>query len=134
MGWGWYYLSTVLDDYARYIIAWMLRTSMQAVDVMETLGLARAKTGIDQVRVVHRPRLLSDNGPCYVSGELTDYLETHKIAHTRGTPYHPMTHGKIERYHRSMKNVVKLEKYYSPWELETRHRPLRRRLQSPTPA
>ena len=110
VGWGWYYLSTVLDDYARYIIAWMLRTSMQAVDVMETLDLARAQTGIDQVRVVHRPRLLSDNGPCYVSGELADYLETHKIAHTRGAPYHPMTQGKIERYHRSMKNVVKLEK------------------------
>ena len=72
VGWGWYSLSTVLDDYARYIIAWMLRTSMQAVDVMETLDLARAKTGIDQVRVVHRPQLLSDNGPCYVSGELAD--------------------------------------------------------------
>ena len=118
VGWGWYYLSTVLDDYARYIIAWMLRTSMQAADVMETLDLARAKTGLDRVRVVHRPRLLSDNGPCYVSGELAEYLETHKIAHTRGAPYHPMTQGKIERYHRSMKNVVKLEKYYSPWELE----------------
>ena len=75
--------STVLDDYARYIIAWMLRTSMQAVDVMETLDLARAKTGIDQVRVVHRPRLLSDNGPCYVSGELADYLETHSWRRSR---------------------------------------------------
>ena len=29
-----------------------------------------------------------------------------------------MTQGKIERYHRSMKNVVKLENYYYPWELE----------------
>ena len=69
VGWGWYYLSTVLDDYARYIIAWMLRMSMLAADVKETLDLARAKTGIDRVRVVHRPRLLSDNEPCYVSGE-----------------------------------------------------------------
>ena len=118
VGLSWYYLSTVLDDYARYIIAWMLRTSMQAADVMDTLDLARAKTGIDQVRVVHRPRLLSDNGPCYVSGELAEYLETHRITHTRGASYHPMTQGKIERYHRSMKNVVKLEKYYSLWELE----------------
>ena len=143
VGWGWYYLSTVLDDYARYIIAWMLRTSMQAADVIETLDLARAKTGIDQVRVVHRPRLLSDNGPCYVSGELADYLETHKMAHTRGAPYHPMTQSKIERYHRSMKNVVKLEKYYSPWKLEraiTRfvdhynHRRLHEALDNVTPA
>ena len=118
VSWGWYYLSTVLDDYARYIIAWALRTSMQAADVIETLELARAKTGIDQVRVVHRPRLLSDNGPCYVSGELAAYLERHRMPHTRGAPYHPMTQGKIERYHRSMKNVVRLEKYYSPWELD----------------
>ena len=72
VGWGWYYLSTVLDDYSRYIIAWMLRTSMQAADVMETLNVARAKTGVDHVRVVHRPRLLSDNGPCYVSGGRRD--------------------------------------------------------------
>ena len=40
------------------------------------------------------------------------------MEHTRGAPYHPMTQGKIERYHRSMKNVVKLEHYYYPWELE----------------
>jgi len=118
VSWGWYYLSTVLDDYSRYIVAWTLRTSMQASDVTETLDLARAATGVDQVRVEHRPRLLSDNGPCYVSTKLATYLETHQLTHTRGAPYHPMTQGKIERYHRSMKNSVKLEKYYSPWELE----------------
>jgi len=72
-GWGWYYLSTVLDDYARYIVAWLLRTSMQTSDVTDTLDLARAKTGLDHIRVIHRPRLLSDNGPCYVSRELADY-------------------------------------------------------------
>ena len=118
VGWGWYYLSTVLDDYSRYILAWKLGTTMKAVDVTETLDLARANAGVEQVRVLHRPRLLSDNGPCYLSGELATYLERHGIAHTRGAPYHPMTQGKIERYHRSMKNVVKLDNYYSPWELE----------------
>ena len=101
----------------RYIVAWTLRTSMQTTDVTETLDLARAKTDIDHIPVAHRPRLLSDNGPCYVSGDLASYLETHGLGHTRGAPYHPMTQGKIERYHRSMKNVVKLEKYFSPWEL-----------------
>ena len=35
-----------------------------------------------------------------------------------GAPYHPMTQGKIERFHRSMKNVVKLQNYFMPWELE----------------
>ena len=91
---------------------------MKTSDVTETLDLARAKAGVDRVKVVHRPRLLSDNGPCYVSGELQTYLGRHGMEHTRGAPYHPQTQGKIERYHRSMKNVVKLDKYYSPWELE----------------
>jgi putative transposase len=118
VGWGWYYLSTVLDDYSRYILAWTLTTTMAATDVATTLDLARAKAGVDRVAVRHRPRLLSDNGPCYVSGELATYLATHGLTHTRGKPYHPMTQGKIERYHRSMKNVVKLEHYYSPWALE----------------
>jgi len=118
VSWGWYYLSTVLDDYSRCILAWKLSTTMGAADVTETLDLARAATGVDSVRVKHRPRLLSDNGPCYVSGQLRDYLAEHGMRHTRGAPYHPMTQGKIERYHRSMKNVVKLENYYMPEELE----------------
>jgi len=116
--WGWYYLSTVLDDFSRYIIAWKLTSTMGAEDVTETLDQALAVSGADQVRVRHRPRLLSDNGPAYVSGELRDYLQARGMTHTRGAPYHPQTQGKIERYHRSMKSVVKLENYYFPGELE----------------
>ena len=118
VGWGWYYLSTVLDDYSRYIIAWKLTTSMAADDVKQTLDAAIENTGVNEITVKHRPRLLSDNGPCYISSELKDYLSKYQMQHTRGAPYHPMTQGKIERYHRSMKNVVKLEHYYYPWELE----------------
>jgi putative transposase len=70
------------------------------------------------VRVKHRPRLLSDNGPTYVSGELREYLKKRKWDHTRSRPYHPQTQGKIERWHRTTKNVVKLQHYYFPWELE----------------
>ena len=116
--WGWYYLSTVLDDFSRYIIAWKLSSTMGATDVKDTLDQAIAVTGVDQIRVKHRPRLLSDNGPAYLSGELRDYLGERHMAHTRGAPYHPQTQGKIERYHRTMKNVVKLQHYYFPWELE----------------
>ena len=65
-----------------------------------------------------RPRLLSDNGAAYISGELRDYLEDRGMDHTRGRPYHPMTQGKIERYHRSMKNVVTLRNYTIPQNLE----------------
>ena len=84
----------------------------------ETLDNALAITGVEKVQVQHRPRLLSDNGSAYVSGELRDYLGARGMAHTRGAPYHPQTQGKIERYHRTMKNVVKLQHYYFPWELE----------------
>ena len=86
--------------------------------VTETLDEALAITGADQVKVRHRPRLLSDNGPAYLSSELRDYLSDRRMKHTRGRPYHPQTQGKIERWHRTMKNVVKLENYYFPGELE----------------
>ena len=117
-GWGWYYLSTILDDFSRFILAFKLTNTMSALDVQDTLQMALDKTGLDHVLVQHRPRLLSDNGSCYVSGKLKTFLESKRIEHTRGAPYHPMTQGKIERYHRSMKNVVKLQNYYYPWELE----------------
>ena len=116
--WGWYYLSTVLDDYSRYILAWKLSPTMASSDVEETLNMALKQSGMENVRVRHRPRLLSDNGPAYLSKELKKFLSRKNIQHIRGAPYHPMTQGKIERWHRSMKNVVKLENYYSPSELE----------------
>ena len=56
-------------------------------------------------------------GPCYISGELSDYLNDNGIAHTRGRPYHPQTQGKIERWHRSMKNQILLNNYYLPGKL-----------------
>jgi len=119
IGWGWYYLSTVLDDFSRYILAWKLTPTMNASDVQETLQIALTKTGLDHVLVEHRPRLLSDNGSCYLSKDLKLFLERKHIEHTRGAPYHPMTQGKIERYHRSMKNIVNLQNYFLPGELES---------------
>jgi putative transposase len=77
--WGWYYLLTVLDDYSRYIIAWSLCKSMKAEDVTEVLERAISKTGVKHVHVYHRPRLLSDNGPCFISSELKDYLSRHDM-------------------------------------------------------
>lgn len=115
--WGWYYLSTVMDDYSRYILAWRLCSGMSAEEVKATIDDAIAVSGVDHVYVNHRPRLLSDNGPCYISGELKQYLAEQGFTHTRGKPYHPMTQGKIERYHRSMKNILLLDNYYSPDDL-----------------
>lgn len=119
LNWGWYYLSTVLDDFSRYILAWKLTPTMNASEVQDTLLLALDKTGLDHVLVEHRPRLLSDNGSCYLSKDLKLFLERKHIEHTRGAPYHPMTQGKIERYHRSMKNIVNLQNYFLPGELES---------------
>ncbi len=116
-GWGWYYLSTILDDYSRYIISWRLCTGMAASDVSDTLADALKAAGLSDAQ---RPRLLSDNGPCYVSGELKDWLADNGMDHTRGKPYHPMTQGKIERWHRTMKDRILLENYYLPGDLERR--------------
>jgi len=120
IGWGWFYLSTVLDDFSRYILAWKLCTTMTATDVSDTLQMALKASGLTRANVRHRPRLLSDNGPSYVSADLGKWLEQNGMAHSRGRPYHPMTQGKIERWHRSMKNQILLENYYLPIELEAR--------------
>lgn len=117
VGWGWYYLSTVMDDYSRYIIAWKLCKSMKAEDVEATLELARKRSGVDKVEVRYQPRLLSDNGPCYIAGELEQYMERVKMKHIHGRPLHPQTQGKIERWHQTMKNVIKLQNYWSEEEL-----------------
>ena len=100
VGWIWYFLSTILDDYSRYIITWRLTTTMAAADVTDTPEDALKATGLTEARVRHRPRLLLDNGPCYISSELKGWLKEQDIEHTRGAPYHPQTQGKIERYHR----------------------------------
>ena len=118
VGWGWYYLCTVLDDFSRYILAWRLSSSMASSDVQDTLDMALADTGVTHIKVKHRPRLLSDNGPAFISAALVEYLKPFQIQHIHGRPYHPQTQGKIERYHRSMKSIVKLDTFYYPWELQ----------------
>ena len=118
IGWGWFYLSTILDDFSRFIVAWKLCTTMRAGDVTDTLELALAASGCDTAKVLHRPRLLSDNGASYVAGDLARWLEGKGIAHIRGAPNHPQTQGKIERWHQTLKNRVLLENYFLPGQLE----------------
>ncbi len=118
IGWGWFYLSTILDDFSRYIIAWKLCTTMKAEDVTATLELALKASGCDQATVNHKPRLLSDNGSSYIAGDLADWLEDRNMKHIRGAPYHPQTQGKIERWHQTLKNRILLENYYLPGDLE----------------
>jgi putative transposase len=143
IGWGWYYLSTILDDFSRYIIAWKLCTTMKAEDVTDTLELALTASGCNQAHVRHRPRLLSDNGASYVFGELAEWLDKQHMSHVRGAPYHPQTQGKIERWYQTLKNRILLENYYLPGDLEVQiaafidhynHRRYHESLENVTPA
>ena len=118
IGWGWFYLATILDDFSRYIIAWKLCTTMKAEDVTDTLNLALQASGCDGAKVVQRPRLLSDNGPCYIASDLSAWLADQNMQHTRGSLSHPQTQGKIERWHQTLKNRILLEKYFLPGNLE----------------
>ena len=118
IGWGWFYLSTILDDFSRYIIAWKLCTSMRVDDVTDTLNLALTASGCAQAHVRHKPRLLSDNGPSYVASDLAEWLNKQKIEHIHGAPCHPQTQGKIERWHQTLKNRILLENYFLPGDLE----------------
>ena len=110
-------MTTILDDYSRYIIDWELCDNMKAQETMNIVDRALEITGLGENQ---RPRLLTDNGSSYISKDLKEYLGEKDILHIRGKPNHPQTQGKIERYHRSMKNVIKLENYYSPDELKAR--------------
>ena len=111
-------MSTILDDFSRYIIAWKLCITMRAFDVTETLILALVASGYNRAEVVHKPRLLSDNGSSYIAGDLADCLEHQGIDHVRGAPNHPQTQGKIECWHQTLKDHILIENYYLPADIE----------------
>jgi putative transposase len=101
---------------------------MAATDVKDLLDIAVEKTGIQQISVRHRPRLLSDNGPAYVSEEFKEYLQIKGMTQTHGPSHHPMTEGKIERYHESLDNVTPADVYYGRHqEIITRREQLKQR-------
>ena len=102
----------------RYIVAYKLCPTMAAADVTAPLNLALQASGLNQVPLDQRPRLLSDNGPSYVASELADWLDEQGKRETRGKPYQPMTPGKIERWHLSLKSLILLKNYYLPGDLE----------------
>lgn len=91
------YLSTILDDFSRYIISWKLCSTMKTSDVTDTLNMALQVSGCDQANVVHKPRLLSDNGSSNISECLADHIKDQVMSYVRGAPYHPQTQGKIIR-------------------------------------
>ena len=114
VGWSWFYLSTILDDYSRHIIAGKLCTTMKASDVTETLELALTASGPSLANVRQRPGLLRDNGSSYIANDLAEWIEDRNITHVRGAPNHPQTQGKIECWHQTLKNRILLANSFLP--------------------
>lgn len=117
-GWGYYYLVTVMDDYSRFILGWKLQKDMSANSLIEVVQEAVDATGMTDVPIEDRTRLLSDNGSGYVSRAFRDYLSLVGIKHILSAPYHPQTNGKVERYQQSLKQVVNQLPYEMPSQLE----------------
>ena len=118
IGWGYYYLVTVMDDYSRFILSWKLQRDMTTDSLIEVVQEAVDKTGMTEVPVADRTSLLSDNGSGYVSRGFRDYLRLVGIKHIRAAPFHPQTNGKLERYHQTIKRDVKQLPYEMASDLE----------------
>ena len=118
IGWGYYYMVTVMDDFSRFILAHKLQRDMTSDSFIEVVQDAVDNTGMTEVPVADRTSLLSDNGSGYVSRAFGDYLRLVGIRHILAAPYHPQTNGKLERYHQTIKRDVNQVPYEKPSDLE----------------
>ena len=114
VGWGWYDLISVWDDYSRFILAWDLQRDMTAPSISEVVQEAVEWTGMEKVPVEDRTRFLSDRGPGFLARALEDYLRMLEIRHIYCSPYHPQTNGKLERFHETLKARLNLLVFTSP--------------------
>jgi len=119
VGWGWYYLVSVLDDYSRFILAWDLKAEQTAEAISAVIQQAVEWTGLERAPVDDRARLLTDRGSGYLAGAFEDYLRALRIRHVYCAPHHPQTNGKLERFHETLKARINLLVYTSPDRLRT---------------
>jgi len=91
---------------------------MTSDSLIQVVQLAIDVTGMTEVPLEDRTRLLSDNGPGYVSRTFRDYLGLVGIRHILAAPYHPQRNGKLERYHQSIKQDVNQVPYEVPGDPE----------------
>ena len=118
IGWGWYYLVTVMDDFSRLILSWELKADMAGSSLEDVVQQAVDYTGMTDVPVEDRTVLLSDNGAGYISQQFNEYLRLVGIKHINAAPFHPQTNGKIERYHRTLKGEINQVPFEVPGELK----------------
>ena len=92
-----YFLSTVLDGASRAILSWDLKAQMTEKEIEIVLQKAR------EAYPHQKPRVISDNGPQFISQDFKEFINICEMTHVRTAPYYPQSNGKIERYHKSLK-------------------------------
>lgn len=115
VGYGWFYLISVLDDFSRKILAWEICSTNKGLDFVRVIELACKNA---KVNPEDMPKLVSDRGPALVSDDLNEYLDEVGIYHIYAAAYHPQTNGKIERWHKSLKTNVYVHDYNKLDELK----------------
>jgi putative transposase len=92
-----YYLASVLDGYSRAIVHWDLREAMKEADIEIILQAAREQ------HPEARPRVISDNGPQFLARDFKEFIRIAGMTHVRTSPHYPQSNGKLERWHKSLK-------------------------------
>lgn len=93
-----YYLCSILDGYSRKIISY---------EIGETMREAHVEVIIEQAKEQYpeaRPRIISDNGAQFIARDFKEYIKLSGMTQVRTSPYYPQSNGKIERFHRTLKN------------------------------
>jgi len=117
VGWGYYKLIPVEDDYSRKILGFDLKPDETGFSISDVLEIAIEEARKEGHILDEMPTLYTDNGSGFASDIVAGYLAHHGIRHIFGTPYHPQGRGKIERFNRSIKEKLCLVVYTSPSEL-----------------
>ena len=94
-----YYMCSVLDGFSRFIVHWEIREAMKESDV--EIILQRAHEKFPDAR----PRIISDNGPQFISKDFKEFIRISGMTHVKTSPYYPQSNGKLERYHKTIKST-----------------------------
>ena len=94
-----YYMCSVLDGFSRYIVHWEIRQQMTEMDV--EIILQRAREMFPEAQ----PRVISDNGPQFISKDFKEFIRISGMTHVKTSPYYPQSNGKLERYHKTIKGT-----------------------------